>query len=415
MIEKQLSDCRAVLFVNQQIYFDPVTGTYSSDYTNLIDFLFETGSIFDELYICMPVGESSGRTTLDPPANVRIIHLPFYHGPMDLLTSSHRVVPRLLRVVRSEAVLEADIVGTVAPSTLGAFTVPISYYHYGKPHFLLMRGDKRKTVAARTDGSVSRSLLFRPPIRAYDRFFGRMSFNDDVALLTIGDLSDAIGSYGYDANRAQVITPLIPETLLIDEPTIDDSATDLLYVGRLSDEKGVDDLLQAFRLIATSEDAVRLHVVGSGPSADDLQGLADQLGIAGAVIFYGFVPKGPELWAHFDDADVFVLPSRTEGLPRVIAEAMARGLPVVSTAVGGIPELIEHEENGMLVKPGNVEEFAAMVETVRADPALRSRLATGGRQTAESLTFEVNRERLRDVLSDLASPSQVSRDTERTG
>lgn len=399
MGEKSLAACRAVLFVNQQIRYDPSTDQYSSDYTNLIDFLFEASSIFEKLHICMPVGHGTGRTTLDLPANVRIIHLPFYHGPMDLLRSVHRVVPRLLRIVRSEPVRQADIIGTVAPSTLGAITVPISFYVYGKPHFLLMRGDKRKTVAARTDGSLVRSLLIETPIKAYDRLFGRMSSNDDVVLLTIGDLSDAIRAYGYVADRAHVVTPLVPEKLLVDEPTVDDNATDLLFVGRLSEEKAIDDLLRGFQRLAARDDTVRLHIVGSGPSADQLKQLAGQLGVADAVTFHGFVPKGPDLWAHFDNADIFVLPSHTEGFPRVVAEAMARGLPVVTTAVGGLPELIDHGRNGMLVEPKNVDALVDTVETVQADGNLRSRLATEGRKTAEQLTFEANSERLREILS----------------
>lgn len=397
--EKSLADCQVVLFVNQQIRYDPATDRYSSDYTNLIDFLFEASSIFEELHICMPVGQGTGQTTLDLPANVRIIHLPFYHGPTDLLQSAHRVVPRLLRIVRSEPVRQADIIGTVAPSTLGAITVPISYFVYGKPHFLLMRGDKRKTVAARTDGSLVRSLLIETPIKAYDRLFGRMSFDDDVVLLTIGDLSDAIGAYGYDSESAHVITPLVPEELLVDEPPVAEHATDLLYVGRLSEEKAIDDLLRGFQRLATRDDSVHLHIVGSGPSADQLEQLAGQLGVTDAVTFHGFVPKGPDLWAHFDNADIFVLPSRTEGLPRVVAEAMARGLPVVTTAVGGLPELIDHGRNGMLVDPENVDALVDTVETVRADADLRSRLATEGRKTAAQLTFETNRQRLQEILS----------------
>ncbi|MDQ2072861.1 glycosyltransferase [Haloarcula sp. H-GB4] len=396
---KPLAECRAVLFVNQQIKYDPATDQYSSDYTNLIDFLFKASSVFRELHICMPVGEGSGQTTLDLPANVRIIHLPFYHGPTDLLQSIHRVVPRLLRIVQSEPVRQADIIGTVAPSTLGAITVPISYYVYGKPHFLLMRGDKRKTVAARTDGALLRSLLIETPIKAYDQLFGRMSFNDDVVLLTIGDLSDAIGGYGYDADSAHVITPLVSEELLVDEPTVSDHATDLLYVGRLSEEKAIDDLLRVFRRLNMRGDTVHLHIVGSGPSATQLKQLAAQLGVTDAVTFHGFIPKGPDLWAYYDDADIFVLPSRTEGLPRVIAEAMARGLPVVTTAVGGLPELINHGRNGMLVDPRNVDALMDTIETVRGDADLRSRLAKEGQKTAAQLTFEANRQRLLEILS----------------
>lgn len=400
MLEKSLADCRVVLFVNQQIKHDPATNQYSSDYTNLIDFLFEASSIFKELHICMPVGKGTGQTTLDVPANMRIIHLPFYHGPADLLRSAHRVVPRLLRVIRSAPVRQADIIGTVAPSTLGAIPVPISYYVYAKPHFLLMRGDKRKTVATRAEGSLLRSLLIETPIKAYDRLFGRMSFNDDVVLLTIGDLSDAIEDYGYDADRAHVITPLIPQELLVSELPVDNDATDLLYVGRLSEEKAIDDLLRGLQRIATNDDTVQLHIVGSGPSADQLKKLANQLGVSDAVTFHGFVPKGPDLWAHFDDADIFVLPSRTEGLPRVVAEAMARGLPVVTTAVGGLPKLINHGQNGMLVDPGDLDALVDAIGTLREDLNLRAQLAAAGRKTAEQLTFEANRQRLQELLSD---------------
>ena len=408
MLAKSLMDCQVVLFVNQPVKYDTVTEQYSSDYMNLIDFLFEASSIFDELHLCMPVGEGTGRTKLDMPENVRIIHLPFYNGPTDLLRSAHRVVPRLLRVVRSDPVRQADIIGTVAPSTLGAVTVPISYYIYDKPHFLLMRGDKRKTVAARTEGTLLRRLLLRTPIRMYDQFFAGMSFNDDVVLLTIGDLSDAIGTYGYDADRARVIMPLIPKDLIVDKPTVSDHATDLLYVGRLSDEKAIDALLYAVQRLATNDDTVHLHIVGSGPSTDQLRQLAAQLGVTDAVTFHGFVPKGSDLWAHFDSADIFILPSRTEGLPRVVAEAMARGLPVVTTAVGGLPKLIDHGRNGMLVDPGSADALADVVETVRGDAGLRSRLSREGMKTATQLTFEANSRRLQEALSETLceSPSQ---------
>lgn len=399
MLQKSLAECQVFMFVNQPIKYDPTTNQYSSDYMNLIDFLFEASSIFGKFYMCLPVKEGNGQTELELPSNVRIIHLPFYHGPVDLLRSAHRIVPRLLRIARSEPVRRADLIGTVAPSTLGAITVPISYYVYGKPHFLLMRGDKRKTVAARTDGALLRSLLIGTPIKTYDKFFGRMSFNDDVVLLTIGDLSDAIGNYGYNAYSAHVITPLISEELLINEPTVSDHTKDLLYVGRLSDEKAIDNLLRAVQRLTGINDTIHLHIVGSGPSADQLQELAVQLGITDTVTFHGFVPKGPNLWGHFDNADIFVLPSRTEGLPRVVAEAMARGLPVITTAVGGLPELIDHGRNGMLVNPGDIDALFNNIETVRKDRNLRSQLAIEGRETAGQLTFEASRQRLREILS----------------
>jgi glycosyltransferase involved in cell wall biosynthesis len=170
-------------------------------------------------------------------------------------------------------------------------------------------------------------------------------------------------------------------------------------VGRLSDEKAIDNLLCGVQRLTAMDDTIHLHIVGSGPSADQLHELTAQLGITDTVTFHGFVPKGPDLWAHFDDADIFVLPSRTEGLPRVVAEAMARGLPVVTTAVGGLPELIDHGRNGMLVDPESVDTLVDIIKTVRADPQLRDKLATAGRITAETLTFEANVQRLQGLLS----------------
>jgi glycosyltransferase involved in cell wall biosynthesis len=227
-----------------------------------------------------------------------------------------------------------------------------------------------------------------------------MSFNDDVVLLTIGDLSDAIGNYGYNADSAHVITPLISEELLINEPTVSDHTKDLLYVGRLSDEKAIDNLLRAVQRLTGINDTIHLHIVGSGPSADQLQELAVQLDITDTVTFHGFVPKGPDLWEHFDNADIFVLPSRTEGLPRVVAEAMARGLPVITTAVGGLPELIDHGRNGMLVAPDSVDGLIDTVEMVQANDNLRFRLATEGLKTAQRLTFEANKYQLEEILTE---------------
>lgn len=398
--DSQLDGKRVLIFVNQPIWYDAEDDSYSSDYLNLIDFLLEASCLFGELYICLPVGEGTGESKVEIPENVRILPLPHYHGPTDLLRSAHRVIPRLIRVILSEEVRRMDIVGTVAPSTLGAFTAPISYYIHGQPLLLLMRGDKRKTVAARTEGSWMGKLLIESPIRVYDHLFGRLSRNDDVVLLTIGDLSEAIGEYGYDAEGADVIYPLIPREWMIDEPRINGEPNNLLYVGRLTEEKGVDFLLRGFQQIAVSDERVRLDIVGSGPMSHRLQELSQQLDITQSVTFHGFVQSGPELWEHYDDADMLVLTSSTEGLPRVIAEAMARGLPVIATSVGGIPKIITNGENGMLVEPNDIDDFVATVETVRTDAQLREKLSKEGRQTAKGLTFDSARERLREVLTE---------------
>jgi glycosyltransferase involved in cell wall biosynthesis len=226
-----------------------------------------------------------------------------------------------------------------------------------------------------------------------------MSYADNVALLTIGDLSESIDDYGYKTDTAQIITPLIPSDLLVDEINVNDRVTDLLYAGRLSAEKGVEELLEGFKQLLTVYDDIHLHIVGSGPQSTYLKQLSKTLEIDSLVTFHGFVPPGPELWSHFDEADLFVLFSRTEGLPRVVAEAMSRGTPVITSAVGGLPNLINSGKNGLLVEPEDVHDFVITVKKAIRDQQLRTQLAAGGRDTAVELTFESSRYQLQTFLA----------------
>lgn len=384
----------AVMFVNQGLLYDPETGEYSSNYMNLIDFLLEASSEFESLTLCLPVDEGTGQTEFSLPENVDIEHLPHYHGPGELVRTLHRVGPRLVSVARSAVVRDADIVGIVVPSTLSAAVAPLTRYRYGKPHFLLMRGDKRKTITQRFSDDPVRSTLFKTPIKLYDRLFGSMSHTDDATLFTIGDLRKQVEPYGYDPTSAVVLKPLISTDLVVDTPRVAAEATELLYVGRLADEKGIDNLLRAVARLDSREMDIHLNIVGSGPANESLRELASELGVMDTVTFHGFVPKGPELWKQFDEADLFVLPSHTEGLPRVVAEAMARGLPVVTTAVGGLPELVDDGENGFLVEPGDVDGLVEAIVEVCSDEGLRERVARTALETAESLTFEAEAETL---------------------
>jgi len=395
---ESVESTRVAMFVNQPMCFDPGQNRYSANYMNLIDFLFKASRVFKEMTLCLPVGEGTGSVPLNLPDNVRILHLPYYNGPRDLLCSAYRVIPRLLEAVRSDQFRNADIVGAVVPSTLGAVTVPISYYWYRKPHFLLMRGDKRATVSRLVEDDFVGKLLIQPPIRLYDLFFSSISSKKNVSLITIGDLRERITEYGYTADNVSVITPLIPANLLRGEPAINDSVTNILYVGRLSDEKGVDDLVRAFIELGGQSSSITLHIVGSGPTSEDLVSLVRRFGLEDSIVFHGFVPKGPELWKHFERADLFVLPSYTEGLPRVVGEAMAIGTPVIATAVGGVPQLIKDGENGLLVKPGDITALAEAMEHLVKSRETRAQFVVNGLETAKNLTFTEATKQLRGVL-----------------
>ncbi len=121
-------------------------------------------------------------------------------------------------------------------------------------------------------------------------------------------------------------------------------------VARLVPEKGYEYAINAFYHVLKVYPLARLVIVGDGPLEESLKNMCVKLGIKDSVIFMGYRQKVENLEADFD---VFVLPSISEGLGLALLEAMALGKPVIATATGGIPEVVKHEVNGVLVPPGN--------------------------------------------------------------
>ena len=152
----------------------------------------------------------------------------------------------------------------------------------------------------------------------------------------------------------------------------------IICVGRLSPEKGQTGLLRAFaRLRARHPDAV-LRLVGDGSDRDALERLASELGIDDAVTFAGRLPE-QETLDEIARADMLVLPSFMEGLPIVLMEAMALGVPVISSRVAGIPELVSDGKTGLLFAPSDWDELAQCIERLLSDRALGETLAQNGK------------------------------------
>lgn len=155
-----------------------------------------------------------------------------------------------------------------------------------------------------------------------------------------------------------------------DEPLV-------LFTGNLIPRKGVDVLLRAFAQVLPEVPTARLAIAGRVPIGSPVdyraryQALAVELGIAARAHFLGFVADVPPLVA---DADALVLPSLQEPFGRSIIEAMALGAPVVASRVGGIPEILEDGQDGLLVAPGDVGELASALRQVLSDADLRDAL-----------------------------------------
>jgi glycosyltransferase involved in cell wall biosynthesis len=152
----------------------------------------------------------------------------------------------------------------------------------------------------------------------------------------------------------------------------------VLCIARLAERKGQPDLLRALRLLAESHPHLRLLLVGTGPDEEDLRGLAHELGIAERVHFAGHRDDVPDV---LHASDVLCLPSRREGIPRAVMEAMAAGVPVVATNVVGTRSLVEDGCSGLLAEYGNPADLATALERILDEPGLGARLAAVAAET----------------------------------
>lgn len=160
----------------------------------------------------------------------------------------------------------------------------------------------------------------------------------------------------------------------------DESKITIGYVGRLSKEKGVVYLLAALGHDILQNNNVRLVVIGEGDEGASLHQSARELGVADRVFFLGFRDNVEELLSCID---VFVLPSLTEGTPMALLEAMAHGVPVIATNVGGVPDVIRSEYNGLLVEPKSSLAIARSINKLINNIDLRKQLSNNGMKTIE--------------------------------
>jgi glycosyltransferase involved in cell wall biosynthesis len=177
-----------------------------------------------------------------------------------------------------------------------------------------------------------------------------------------------------------------------------DTGKKIIFVGRLIPVKGIPYLLEAMTKVCKKIPDVRLIIVGEGEEKDRLKALSHQLGIEKSVRFVGTLPHD-EIPSCLQRADVFVLPSRSEGFPNVIAEAMSAGLPVVASRTGGIPDIIVNQENGFLVEAGDTGTMADRIVLLLQDDSLRKTISQNNKLRIRDFTWDRIVDKLEGVYS----------------
>ncbi|MEQ4302989.1 glycosyltransferase [Plantactinospora sp. B6F1] len=319
-------------------------------------------SAFDSLRIvarAMDVATApDGAERVDGPA-VELWPVPYYLGPRQYL----RRLTRIRRAVRAAAA-PADAVLLRVPSPIGSLLAAERDRH-GLPYALEVIADPYDVFAPG---------VLRHPLRPlFRRRYTAQLRHQCAAAIGAAYVTDAYLQARYptrmSATAASIPEGHFPASAYVDRPrTVERTrgAATLISVGSLEQMyKGIDTLVEALARLTTTDPPVRLVHVGDGRCLPRLQQLAARLGVADRVVFTGTLSAGEAVRDQLDAADLFVLPSRTEGLPRALIEAMARGLPAIGSTVGGIPELLPAD---YLVTPGDVPGLAALIRRLLADP-----------------------------------------------
>lgn len=174
-----------------------------------------------------------------------------------------------------------------------------------------------------------------------------------------------------------------------------------IIVARIDTLKGHDTLLQALAALPSGTPPITLLIAGDGAERPAMERLAAKLGIAEGVRFLGFRADVADLLAA---SDFFVLPSRLEGLPLSVLEAMSHGLPVIATPVGGTPEVIPDPRYGLLTPVDDVPALAAALTRIATDPTLRREMGEAGhRRVVEAFSFDAMTTRYEELYRQLLS------------
>lgn len=229
--------------------------------------------------------------------------------------------------------------------------------------------------------------------------------SDRIIAISRYTASRAAQANALDPARLRVLhNCLDPQLALAPSRSPRNGAPSLLTVARMSlaeQYKGHDVVIRALPELLRRFPDLRYDIVGDGDARPGLQALAAQMGVAEAVRFHGVVSESA-LQAHYAQSSLFIMPSRAEGFGFVFLEAMAHGLPVIGGNVDATPEVVIHDETGLLVDPTSLGQIADAVASLLADPEQRTRMgAAAQRRVAEQFSFSRFQRQLLAILGEL--------------
>ncbi len=349
------------------IYHEPLhtDGRSYDTYGSYARYLLEFARHFDQVTVFAPVTDQptyfSG-VPLDAP-NLTFAPLPFFMTH----AQAYRRAPAIIRVFRRHAA-SLDVMNARATAPLAYVLwwltqrrgVPFLYHFASDPFELMARSPKYRGLY----GCFARAMYGGE--FAIQKYIMRRnySFSDGSGI--------AARLHRHTPHVESVVhSTLRPEDYHLRSDACTGPVIRVLYVGYLRDGKGLPDLVAALDILRRAGRPVEVELVGEGEMEAPLRAQVSRLGLQPYVHFRGYAMLGPQLNEHYNAADIFTLPSLSEGSPRVILEAMGHSLPVVATPVGDIAESLDDGRRGVLVPLRNPEALAAGIARLIDDAPFR--------------------------------------------
>lgn len=355
---------------------------------------------FDEILLSVPVFDvppASGSRVR--ASNVRLAPLPYFPGPRQFYPQLPAMRARLRAWVE-----RCDVIHLRVPTPAAIFAFRLARAR-NKPVFLLVVGDYQALVPYLPYRGLKK-LLFGAYV-AFEEWALRFMTTRALTFANGAALREKHAAQGATVHETKTTTLSLGDISMRTD-TCASTPIRVLTVSRIDPRKGLRVLPAAVAALKASGHDVTLDLVGptigqiGDTERDAIRDEAARLGVSDRVTLKGPVALD-QLMPLYRDYDIFVLPTQPgEGIPRVLMEAMAAGLPVVTTSVSGISSLIAHDVNGWLIAKSTADAVADAVRALMATPALRQRLIQGGYQTARAHTLERQAaEMMRAVQSNL--------------
>lgn len=346
-----------------------------------VEYLKGISQYFDNLEIIAPVKKCDGKfgglfISSLPSKNMSFLHLPYESNLIkysSLISMYVKCIYTLYRGIR-----RSNTVYIFLPGNIGTLACLWSLI-FRKPLVLYIAGDSVEQSRIQLNQKVNFINICKLFASYFNMLVTRLVARRARFCLVAGDIL-------YNKLKNNNIYQRIPilelnyDNLYFRNDTCKNKTVRCLFVGSLNSFKGITYLLYAIKRLRDISVSISLDIVGIGPLDKDLKRLSKELKIDDVVSFRGYIYDQSTLFKFYRKSDIFILPTLSEGFPRVIYEAWGHSLPIITTPVGGIPGLMKHKENSLLVPIKTDLAIAESIQELSNNSLLRQNIIKNGRK-----------------------------------